>query len=453
MGMQQLLSIGTKNQFAYYVVKMIRQFLNSPGFRERHRARPEDFTRHRVLSFRRVAVLVLQKTVRSIQLHLHDFFRELGESIDTVSASAWTQARAKLKHTAFIELNQGAILDPIYAPDSAFDPCCWQGRHRLLAIDSSLLRLPDEEEIGNTFGWVECKNQKGCCGRYAQGRLSVLTDVLNRIAVQALLVDWKQGERSLASEHIKVMKEMDVALLDRGYAAYELFAQFIQARRFFVCRCPTSSFAAANKLFAADRAGRSVVVTLRPPNGTVGLIGSRDLPQQIRVRFLSVRLKTGELEVLATNLLDPGKYPTELFGDLYQRRWNIETYYGLLKGRLNLENFSGRTVESVYQDVHATVFLSNFESVITRKSAEQLKANSLEHKHSKQPNHAVSFHAIKSRIVDLLLSNQPVEEVLPKIERLFVQNSVSIRTRDVPRIKTSAWRSYHHLRTERKIVF
>ena len=450
--MQPLPGGGKSKNFVCHVVRMTRQLFCQPDFQEKHRARPEDFTRQRALSFSRVVVLLLQKTVRSIQLHLHDFFRELGEPIDPVSASAWTQARAKLKHTAFIELNQGAILDSVYAPESAFEVRCWRG-HRLLGIDSSLLRLPNEEEIGRTFGWVECENQKGSCGRYAQGRLSVLTDVLNRIAVQSLLVNWKQGERSLASEHLQVMKPMDLALLDRGYAAYDLFAEFIQAQRFFVCRCPTSSFAAANAFFAANQAGRSVIVKLRPPNGAMGMVRARKLPEEITVRFVSVRLSTGELEVLATNLLDDSKYPTDLFGELYAHRWGIETYYGLLKGRLNLENFSGRTVESIFQDVHATIFLSNFESVITRDSADQLKADSVEHKYSKDVNRAVSFHAIKSRIVDLLLSSQPIEEVLPQIERLFLQNAVSIRVRDVPRKKISAWRSYHYHRTERKVVF
>lgn len=452
IGMRPLSSGGRSKNFACHIVRITRQLFEKPDFQKKHRARAEDFTRQRALSFSRVVLLLLQKTVRSIQLHLHDFFRELGESIDSVTASAWTQARAKLKHTAFIELNQGAILDQVYASGSAFEARCWRG-HRLLAVDSSLLRLPNEEEIGRTFGWVECENQKGSCGRYAQGRLSVLTDVLNRMAIQSLLVNWKQGERSLACEHLQVMKPMDLALLDRGFAAYELFAEFIQAQRLFLCRCPASSFAAANALFAANRAGRSVIVKLRPTNGAMGLVRARNLPEEITVRFVSVRLSTGELEVLATNLLEESKYPTDLFGELYGHRWGIETYYGLLKGRLNLENFSGRTVESVFQDVHATIFLSNFESVITRDSADQLKADSVEHKHSKDVNRAVSFHAIKSRIVDLLLGSQPIEEVLPQIERLFLQNPVSIRARDTPRKKISAWRSYHYHRTERKVVF
>ena len=315
------------------------------------------------------------------------------------------------------------------------------------------MRLPNEREIGDHFGWVECENNKGPCGRYAQGRLSVLTDVLNHIAVECLLVKWHQNERSLALQHLQAMDASDLALLDRGYASYELFAEFIRAGRFFVCRCALNGFAAANALFEADEAGRSITVTLTPPNGTRIANSQKGLPNKLTVRFVTVRLNSGELEVLATNLLDEIKYPTQVFGEVYGHRWGIETYYGLLKGRLDLENFSGRTVESVFQDVHATIFLSNLETVLTCSSNEKLKADSVGHRHVKTVNHAVSFHAIKSRIVDLLLGQRPIEEVLPEIQKLFLRNPGARRKRDVPRRKRSAWRSYHYQRTKKKTVF
>jgi hypothetical protein len=59
-------------------------------------------------------VMLLQKTVRSIQLHLHDFFAALGSQSPSGSASSWCEARLKLKHTAFIQLNERAILEVAY---------------------------------------------------------------------------------------------------------------------------------------------------------------------------------------------------------------------------------------------------------------------------------------------------------------------------------------------------
>jgi hypothetical protein len=397
--------------------------------------------------------LLLQKSARSIQLHLHSLFEALGQLKEAVTPSAWSQCRKKLRHTAFIELNEHAVLNVVYEQPSDFEVRRWRG-HRLLGIDSSLLRLPANESLGKEYGWVKCKNAKGRCGRYPQARLSALTDLLNRIVIETKLVAWQQGERSLAVEHIRAMAADDLAVLDRGYASYELLAQFHAQGRWFVCRCPKSSFAEVNKLFREDEAGRSVLTEVGVHHEDRAAIQEAGLPQRIPLRLVTVRLSTGELEVLATNLLDEARYPTCEFGELYHCRWNIETYYGLIKGRLDLERFTGRTPEAIRQDVFATIFLSNLESVLTRPAEKQLRTRSQALVHRQQVNRAVSFHAIKSQIVPLILSRRPIEEVLEDLQALFLANPVSNRPqRKVPRRKQSAWRSYHYQRNTRKTVF
>ncbi len=439
--------------FSESIVEIIRQLLGSTRFCDRHRRRPQDFTRERHLCFMRTVVFLLQKTLRSVQLHLHEFFDRLGEKRSPVTASAWSQARLKLRHSAFIELNQRAILEPVYRAGSEFGVERWRG-HRLLGIDSSLIHLPNSAEVSQEFGWVSCQNQEGPCGRYAQGRLSVLTDVLNRLALQTLLVGWETGERVLAVEHLSALEPQDIALLDRGFASYELFARFIAGQRCFVCRCARSSFAVVNRLFTENRAGQSVVVELRPPNGTVGEIRSAGLPETITVRFVTLRLSTGELEVLATNLLDEAVYETAALGELYHYRWGIETCYGLLKGRLDLEHFTGRSPEAVRQDVYATIFLSNLESVLTRPTQRQMTDRSSERQHACQINRAVSFHALKLHMIELLLSQEPTRQVIQKLESLFAGTPVTVRPeRQTPRKKPSAWRSYWFQRHIRKSVF
>lgn len=431
----------------------VRELIHDPLFCHRHRACDKNFIRRRKLTFMNVVVLLLQKSVRSIQLHLHDFFSALAPDSPSVSASAWCEARMKLRHTAFIELNERAILDVVYGGQSDFAVRRWRG-HRLLGIDSSVIRLPNEPALGQEFGWMECTNQAGATGKFPQARLSVLTDLLNRIGLQTLLVPWQQCERKLALEHLPQMQPEDLAILDRGYASYELFAQFISQGRRFVCRCPTSSFGIVNQLFKDNQAGRSLVATLQPCASQRAQMRRAGLPETISVRFVTVLLDTGELEVLATNLLDEHHYPVSEFKALYASRWGIETFYGRVKGRLDLENFTGLSVEAVRQDLHATILLSNLESILTQPAQEQLRQKSNTLLHRQQVNHAVSFHALKSQLFSLLLSAEPVGEVLPKLHRLFLDNPVSYRaSRKVPRKKSSGWRSYHYQRHTRKSVF
>ena len=127
----------------------------------------------------------------------------------------------------------------------------------------------------------------------------------------------------------------------------------------------------------------------------------------------------------------------------------------MLKGRLDLENFSGQTVEAILQDVHAAVFLSNLERVIAVEAAAALpKAGEDGRRHAAQINRAVSFHALKSRAIELLLGPAPVEQVLGELRALFLANPVSVRPhRCPPRRAPSPLRSHHFQKRVRKIVF
>src|SRR2546430_10252288 len=103
------------------LVELLRNRLHDAQFIARHRVRPEDFTRQRQLTFPIVMLFTLQKTVKSIQRHLHEFLDQLAGGIlfEPVTPGAWTHARAKLKHTAFIELNGSCVLPVIYGPEQS----------------------------------------------------------------------------------------------------------------------------------------------------------------------------------------------------------------------------------------------------------------------------------------------------------------------------------------------
>jgi Transposase DDE domain. len=434
------------------VVAMTRELIECNAFQNQHRLDERCFVRKRCLTFPIVAVFLLQQTIRALQLHLHDFARHLGVS-KWVSKGAWTQARAKMRHTAFIELNQRAVVEVVYGGKTDFEVRRWQG-WRVIGIDSTLIRLPSETAVGQEFGWVECRNQRGWVGRYAQARLSVAYDVLNRIGLEGRLVAWKRGERRMGSEHLQGLQERDLTITDQGYAGYQWFAWHIEAGRQFVCRCERNTFREVRRLFEANQANVSIQVKLSPPHCQAKAIQAAGLPQELTLRLVTLRLPGGELEVLATSLLDQATYSTQSFAELYQQRWGIETFFGILKGRLSLENFSGRTVEAIRQEVHATVFLSNLETVITRPAQQRLKEGDPQRKFPAQVNHAVAFHAIKSQLLDLLTSRRPVEDIMRELELKFLDDPVSVRKgRNPPRKKKSAWLSYNFQRYSRKTVY
>ena len=91
------------------LVQQIKSHLNSQEFLERNRQRVQDFTRTRILTFTFLILFLTNFVKRGLQDELDEYFKLLsGDELAprAVSKSAFTLARRKIKHEAFIELNE-----------------------------------------------------------------------------------------------------------------------------------------------------------------------------------------------------------------------------------------------------------------------------------------------------------------------------------------------------------
>src|SRR5258708_12485290 len=64
-------------QRALHLIEQLRQRLVDAGLCARHRRRPTDFTRERRLTFPVLMLWLLQKSLKSLQAHPHEFFWQL----------------------------------------------------------------------------------------------------------------------------------------------------------------------------------------------------------------------------------------------------------------------------------------------------------------------------------------------------------------------------------------
>ena len=200
-------------------------------------------------------------------------------------------------------------------------------------------------------------------------------------------------------------------------------------------RCPAASFSVARLMLKGEGAD-SQIVTLSPCAGQLPMIRAANLPETLTVRFVRVLLSTGEFEVLVTALLDEVLYPTHDFLELYGLRWGVETFYGLIKTRLTLENFTGLGVEAVKQDFYATVYLTGLEAILTGTAQALLDAKNTLHR--QKVNRAVSFNALKTKAFAVLMGSLSTEVIIEKLTTLFLQNPCLERKgRNTPRKKSS----------------
>lgn len=289
----------------------------------------------------------------SIQRELDRFYKEVTQSdfnIRAVTKGAFTQARAKLNPWAFKRLNEVAV-NSFYNGASYY---VWHNM-RLLAVDGTRLVLPNHPTVAQEFGVHKFGPKADSPRSLAMG--SLLYDVLNLTTIDSQIAPYAASERDLLMEHLDHVKPGDLLLLDRGYPCFWLLF-LLKARGIEFCVRLKENWWLKVKDFTESPDKERLVTFTLPKKDRAKL---KDFPHmqetEITCRLIKVKLENGETEVLCTSLTDSKTYLHQEFEQLYHYRWNEEEAYKLLKNRIELEDFSGKTARAVKQDFHAKVFL------------------------------------------------------------------------------------------------
>jgi len=99
----------------------------------------------------------------------------------------------------------------------------------------------------------------------------------------------------------------------------------------------------------------------------------------------------------------------------------VEEDYKLAKSRIRIENFSGKTVHSIYQDFYAKMFTKNFASIIIRSVKGRIERISNGRLHRCKANFTNALAMMRHHIV--VLFNRPMELVsslVTKVQDLIV---------------------------------
>ena len=402
------------------VVEFIRKTITSSDFVDRNRFSQKNFTRQRKLPFHVLIAFLLNFVKGSYQDELDKFFKAINRfdvPQRVVSKVALAKARMKLKFEAFIELNQHLV----NYFEKSFGTITWMG-FRLLAIDGSTVRLPHIKAIAEHFGlWGVRQGNPS-----PMARVSQLFDVLNKTTVDALIYPKGSGERTLAAQHLLNVRSGDLILLDRGYPAWWLFSLILSKNGQFCARISCTKWKAVRKFFHSGVAEK--IISLPIPATSVVYCERMGLSMApLKLRLIRVE-NNGQVEVLITSLLDMDKYPIEIFHDLYHLRWPVEEDYKTMKCRLELENFSGKSVLSVYQDFHAKVFTKNLVWIMAFPGNNALRQQHQHRKYDYQINFTQALSKAKG-VIGLLFHEtaSKVALLIADLQHIFQRTIEPIR--------------------------
>jgi hypothetical protein len=339
-------------------------------------------------------------------------------NIKVFTKSAFVQYRKKIKPEAFRHLSD-VIVDEFYTDNQAGIKL-WNG-FRLLAVDGSRLTLPQTDELRDIYG--ETKNQNNTV--VVQARVSVLYDLINNYVIDGILAPLAKGEGKLAIEHLLHVKKSDLVIYDRGYPSFDLIYNHNKLEANFLIRAKYD-FNNTTKEFI--KAGKPTQIVEVYPGQHKKIVDKEyEKNTSVKVRLIRVELPGGEVELLITSLLDLKKYPTEMFKELYFKRWGIETFYDEFKNKLIVESFSGYSNQSILQDFYAALFVSNVQTLIISEIVDEIDAQTQGNKYKYKVNANLSYGFLKNRIITLFFSNNNMDKTIEELKLLFKTHLVPIR--------------------------
>jgi hypothetical protein len=396
----------------------------------------KDFTRNRKLPFERLVLLIAKLCKKTLSIELERFFEELGEP-GACSVSAFTQQRIKLKASFFDWWNRVLWSSYYHYNNTSIK------RHkgfRVIAADGSNVSLINTPALNKHFGGQSNQN-----GSFVQAKTFYYYDVLNELVLFPRIMPYRYGEIPMAYDGIEQLEKDMLVIYDRNFCSYKMFALHLWAEQEvkFIIRGKEKQIVMRDFIATGKP---SAIVHLVPSSEAIkglkesGFIITRET--LLKVRLVRVELEK-TIEVLVTNLWEEEGHLSDEFKALYFLRWGVETNISIQKNILQLEAFSGLTVESVEQDFYATVFTANLHSILIKDAQVSVNEQSGKRKYPMKVNKNKSFGKLKVNLVSLFISND-VENILKILHNHFIKDTLPIRkNRSYLRVRKNHGKSKH----------
>lgn len=341
----------------YFVI--LESFISKKYVTESNR-----FVRTRKMSFKEYVLYILTQTGCTNFAEAHKFYtKTLRHKLESITRQAIGKQRMYISPKLFLDISE-SFINELYGEFKGFSK--FKG-YIVCACDGSIFDLPNTPTTKKAFNIPENNILK----RYlSRGRVSCMLDVHSKHILTSKIVSKSINEISLAIEHLNNLNgrfnlNEFITIYDRAYGSLELmiYTMFFDSK--FIIRLNTMAFSKKISQMNGDDGLIKINVTKR----ILKKIKDEEVRKyaekigRIEIRIVKVKLKTGEIEILATNLTKKEFSKTDL-KKLYGKRWTIETGYDKLKNFIMLEEFSGIRKEIIEQDFYAGIFMYNLATTV-----------------------------------------------------------------------------------------
>ena len=348
-------------------------------------------------------LFISQVISNRLQTEIDRYFAEIFKTekpLRFASSASFSKARNKIDSAAFKDVSD-KLVEKYYKQYSYQK---FYG-YRILAIDGSIYTIPATPETIEYFGNNVLSQSK----EWVKARGSHMSDVINNVVVDHAVDAYKASEQSLAKQHLRKCNNEDILLFDRGYWGYDFMEQVYETGAKFCFRVSTAACKAVIDFIKNKEIDTDTIIKTKN--------------YKITIRLTKIKLESGEIEYLLTNFTDRKAFPVSKLKKLYHLRWGVEEQYKDMKYALVIENFSGKKVNSVLQDIHAKILIYNL-TMISCKSIVDQKVKQRRRKHKYILNKRAALSKISEYFIQIIAYG---DRILNHIIQLLVNETVPIR--------------------------
>jgi hypothetical protein len=457
------------------IIEKIKNFVSSLSTKEAYRVSSSDFSREGkkrsgCLDFSSYCLLGISLLKNSLSVELYNLLNT--NDLPVITKSSFSEGRYKILPDLYADWNK-LLIDLIYENQLCSQIIrtgimllkTWRG-YFVEAVDGTCLVLPQTKLLSEYFGTHRNGSKKGVVTETVMSRVLLRADLLNEYVLQSEVTRTDVGELSVFKNWLWQFNSKAITLMDRGFASAVTFYGMTIFDKPFLGRVSLSFNKKVKEFVASDRVDSVVEFTINKSesiaNQVVKLLED-DLTgdtshcftqikkgTKVKVRLVKYLLPTGQIEVLATNLMDSEAITVADLGELYKKRWGIETIIDSLKNQLNLMVFSGLKPEAILQDVYATIFVYNLRQLLVNEAQlivnEQVK-EIIKVKHEQKINKNVALGVLKPQIIPLFLAKEP-KEIIDKLVAYFVKNKLPVYQNKKPSKREKSLARSRNLKTQ-----
>ena len=371
-----------------------------------------------------------------------------GKARQTVTASAYCQARQRLNLSTLEHIGQGLSIK-IESRVPSSDQ--WINQRSVKIIDGTMLTMPDEPSL--QARWPQHHQQKTGCG-FPIMRLVGIFSLSSGAILASAQGSHAQSEVGLFKALWPKLQRGDIILEDRGFCSFGSMVSLLGRGIDTVCR------------LAVSRKQAPVVKILGPGDQLICWTKSRQaranyekseweaLPQTLLLRQIEIVVQAKGFRTkrvtIVTTLCDAEIYPADRLRCLYGERWQVELHFAQLKTWLDLDVLSCKSPEMIEKELQIHLIAYNLVRSVMQRAASThhvpLKRISFKGTLDTLRHYAPQIHRARH-------TSQKQRALIDQMLLLIAQDLVPFRPeRSEPRAVKKRPKNYHRLTKPRKEI-